>query len=396
MLKTSAAPEVWITGWGHTRFGILTDPLESLAVLASRQALRSAQVQAGEIDEICVGHYNGGLGSMGYLLGLAAQADGETLFAPTTRVQNACATGAAAVQQAFRSLRNGTANAVLVLGAERMTVAAPSWTDREPFGREKESARPHSPVGFATLFAKVAHAYSERYGDVGDTLAQIAAKNLRNGVDNSWARLRTDLGVEFCLTPGPGNPMVAAPLRRTDCAPISDGAAALVLTRAGSRTAGRAQRAVRLRSIGQAADYTPGHSRDPLAFDGARTAWERCLSAGGLRLEDLDLVELHDCFTIAELLLYEALGMCAPGKGRQVIEKGWALAAGRLPVNRSGGLIARGHPIAATGVSQHVMAALQLTDSAGGMQLPVASRAGVFTMGGLAVSNFASVLERIS
>jgi acetyl-CoA C-acetyltransferase len=392
---------VWITGWGHTRFGLLDDTLESLAVQASREALRSANVQAGEVGEICVGHYNGGLGSVGYLLGLAAQADGHERFAPGTRIQNACATGAAAVQQAFRSLRSGAADAVLVLGAERMTVAAPSWAEREPYGARSTPAAPkdnagrNSPVGFATLFARIATTYSERYGDAGDTLAQIAAKNLRNGVDNPWAALHTDPGVEFCQRAGPGNPMVAAPLRRTDCAPAADGAAALVLTRAGTALAGRARHAARLRSVGQAADYTPGHSRDLLTFAGARTAWERCLTAGGLDVNDLDLIELHDCFTIAELLLYEALGLSAPGKGRQVIDQGWSLADGRLPVNRSGGLTARGHPIGATGVSQHVMAALQLTDSADAMQLPVATRAGVFTMGGIGVSNYASVLERI-
>ncbi|MET0930870.1 MAG: hypothetical protein ABWX74_15225, partial [Aeromicrobium sp.] len=134
---------------------------------------------------------------------------------------------------------------------------------------------------------------------------------------------------------------------------------------------------------------------DQLAFAGAATAFHAALADANVVLDDLDLLETHDCFTIAELLQYEAFGIADPGKGYQVLEEGATERDGVLPVNRSGGLKAKGHPLGATGVSQHVMAAMQLTGEAGDMQLPTANRAAVFNMGGAAVANYASVLERV-
>jgi acetyl-CoA C-acetyltransferase len=134
--------------------------------------------------------------------------------------------------------------------------------------------------------------------------------------------------------------------------------------------------------------------RDPIAFDGARLAWQKALMEGGVTLDDLSLVETHDCFTIAELIEYEAMGLAEPGKGYRVIREGVTRKDGRLPVNPSGGLKSKGHPIGATGVSMHVMAAMQVCGEAGEMQIPDASMAGVFNMGGTAVANYVSILER--
>ena len=136
--------------------------------------------------------------------------------------------------------------------------------------------------------------------------------------------------------------------------------------------------------------------RDPLAFDGAARAFAGALADAGTTLDDLDLLETHDCFTLAELLQYEAFGLAEPGKGGQLVAEGATAKDGRLPVNVSGGLKSKGHPIGATGVSQVVMAALQLTGEAGEMQLPHARRAAVFNMGGAAVASYASVLEATS
>ena len=134
---------------------------------------------------------------------------------------------------------------------------------------------------------------------------------------------------------------------------------------------------------------------DPLAFAGTRRAWEMALDEAGVAVGDLSLIETHDCFTIAELIEYEALGLADPGEGWRVVREGRAERGGALPVNPSGGLKARGHPLGATGVSQHVMAAMQLCGEAGGMQVPGAVLAGVFNMGGVAVANYAAVLERV-
>lgn len=154
-------------------------------------------------------------------------------------------------------------------------------------------------------------------------------------------------------------------------------------------------RAIGFRARVQANDFLPLSRRDILAFTGARKAWAGVLADAGVTLDDLSLVETHDCFTIAEMLEYEAMGLAEPGQGHRVIRDGTTTKQGGLPVNPSGGLKSKGHPIGATGVSQHVMAAMQLAGEAGGMQIPGANLAGVFNMGGAAVANYCSILERV-
>jgi acetyl-CoA C-acetyltransferase len=173
---------------------------------------------------------------------------------------------------------------------------------------------------------------------------------------------------------------------------VSDGAAAIVLST--RRTGGRTD-PVRLAGFGHANDFLPAAKRDPLTFAGTAAAWQRALGMAQVDTSDLDLVELHDCFTIAELVVYEAIGLAPRGQGHRLLEDGTVHREGRLPVNVSGGLKAKGHPVGATGVSQHVLAAMQLSGTAGDMQLPAARRAAVHNMGGLAVANYVSVLESV-
>jgi acetyl-CoA C-acetyltransferase len=219
----------------------------------------------------------------------------------------------------------------------------------------------------------------------------IAAKNHANGALNPYAHMRRDLGYDFCRNASEKNPFVAGPLKRTDCSMITDGSAALVISREDLVVNGR--NAVRFRSSVQVNDYMPLSKRDPTYFDGAARAWQQALHNAQLTLDDLSLVETHDCFTVAELLEYEAMGLAERGQGARVIAEGISHKDGRLPINPSGGLKSKGHPVGATGVSMHVMAAMQLTGQAGEMQLPKADRAGVFNMGGAAVTNYVSILE---
>ncbi|MBT6277780.1 MAG: thiolase domain-containing protein, partial [Chromatiales bacterium] len=221
--------------------------------------------------------------------------------------------------------------------------------------------------------------------------ARIAAKNHRNGSRNPFAHVQKDLGYDFCRHASEKNPIIAAPLKRTDCSMITDGAAALVL--ASDDVASVARRSVRIRASNLVGDRLPLVDRDVLAFDGPRVAWQRTLHDAGLALTDLDFVETHDCFTIAELLEYEAMGLTSPGEGARAIAEGWTEPAGKLPINPSGGLKAKGHPIGATGVSMHVMTAMQLVGEANEMQVKNARLGGVFNMGGMAVANYCAVLE---
>jgi len=242
------------------------------------------------------------------------------------------------------------------------------------------------------VFGKIAQAYFQKYGDQSDALAMIAAKNHKNGVANPYAQMRKDFGYEFCRSESEKNPFVAGPLKRTDCSLVSDGAAALVLT--DSETGKTMGKAVNFRATAHAQDFLPMSKRDILQFEGCTTAWQRALQKGGVTLNDLSFVETHDCFTVAELIEYEAMGLTAKGQGARAIKEGWTQKDGKLPINPSGGLKAKGHPIGATGVSMHVMSAMQLVGQAPeGMQLKNPQLAGIFNMGGAAVANYVSLLE---
>ena len=394
-LKGQFGKDILITGWGHSKFGKLTDEtLESLIVQVATDAINTAGIEPGQIDEIYLGHFNSGMMPLAFPSSLALQVSPDLANVPATRVENACASGSAAFQQGTKSLLAGTAKTVLVIGAEKMTHAGADVVGAALLGADYDMAGKSSTTGFTGLFADVAKHYDKRYGPgdgkLGDVLGTIAAKNHRNGVDNPYAQLRKDLGEDFCRTVSDKNPMVADPLRRTDCSPVSDGAAAVVLS---VSPTGGATAPVRLAGFGQANDFFPAERRDPTAFEATRVSWQRALAMAGVGLADLDFAEVHDCFTIAELLMYEAMGLTEPGNGARALEEGWVFKEGKLPVNVSGGLKAKGHPVGATGVSQHVIAAMQLTGTAGSMQLANPRRAAVQNMGGVGIANYVSVLE---
>jgi acetyl-CoA C-acetyltransferase len=205
--------------------------------------------------------------------------------------------------------------------------------------------------------------------------------------------MQKDLGFDFCNTVSEKNPYVAQPLRRTDCSMVSDGAAALILQ--DIDLALSAKRAIAFRARRHVNDILPLSKREKTEFEGARRAWVSALADAKITLDDLSFVETHDCFTIAELIEYEAMGLTKIGQGFRAIEEGWVNIDGKLPINPSGGLKSKGHPVGATGVSQHVMAAMQLTDEAGEMQIKNANLAGIFNMGGASVANYVSILKKI-
>jgi acetyl-CoA C-acetyltransferase len=320
------------------------------------------------------------------------QADPKLRFKPATRVENACATGSAAVQQAVKAINGGAARIVLVVGVEQMTKTPPAEIGRNLLRASYLPEDGDTPAGFAGVFGNIAKGYFQKYGDQSDALAMIAAKNHKNGVNNPYAQLRKDLGYAFCRSEGEKNPFVAGPLKRTDCSLVSDGAAALVI--ADDETARAMTKAVAIRATAHAQDFLPMSKRDILDFEGCAVAWQRALQLAGVTLDDLSFVETHDCFTIAELIEYEAMGLVPKGQGARAIKEGWTQMSGKLPVNPSGGLKAKGHPIGATGVSMHVMSAMQLRGEAPeGMQVANAKLAGIFNMGGAAVANYVSILE---
>ncbi|EAQ35464.1 thiolase [Nitrobacter sp. Nb-311A] len=384
-----------IVGWAHTPFGKLdAETVESLVVKVATDALADAGVSAGEVDEIVLGHFNAGFSPQDFTAALVLQADPQLRFKPATRVENACATGSAAVHQGVRAIASGAARIVLVVGVEQMTRTPGPEIGRNLLRASYLPEDGDTIGGFAGIFGKIAQAYFQKYGDASDALAMIAAKNHKNGVANPYAQMRKDFGYDFCRSESERNPFVAGPLKRTDCSLVSDGAAALVLM--DDDTARSARKAISIIGTGHAQDFLPMSRRNILEFEGCTVAWQRALSKAGVALSDLSFVETHDCFTIAELIEYEAMGLTLKGQGARAIKEGWTQKDGRLPINPSGGLKAKGHPIGATGVSMHVMSAMQLAGEApDGMQIRAARLAGIFNMGGTAVANYVSILEPV-
>jgi acetyl-CoA C-acetyltransferase len=340
-----------------------------------------------------LGHFNAGFSEQDFTAALVLQASPDLRFKRATRVENACATGSAAVHQGIKTIEARAARVVLVVGVEQMTTTPAPDIGRNLLKASYVSEEADIDGGFAGIFGKIAGLYFQKWGDQSDALAMIAAKNHKNGVGNPYAQMRKDLGYDFCRTESEKNPFVAGPLKRTDCSLVSDGAAAVVL--ADVETALRLKKAVAFRAAEHVQDFLPMSKRDILKFDGCAQAWKMALAKSGLKLGDLSFVETHDCFTIAELIEYEAMGLTAEGQGAHVVLEGWTQKDGKLPVNPSGGLKAKGHPIGATGVSMHALCAMQLTDSAGDLQVKDARLGGIFNMGGTSVANYVSILERI-
>ena len=383
-----------IVGWAHSRFGKAEAPdTETLMAEVVPQALDHAGIAPEDVDGIFVGVFNNGFARQDFQGALVAMGDERFAHTPATRYENACATGSAAMHGAMDFIESGRGRIAVVVGAEKMTATPNVEVGDILLGCSYRKEEAEVQGGFAGLFGQIADKYFQRYGDRSEELAMIAAKNHGNGVANPYAHMRKDFDTAFCNTVSDKNPRVAGPLRRTDCSLVSDGAAVLVL--ADEETAAGMARAIAFRARAQANDIMAMSHRDVLEFRGARMAWAKAFDQSGLTLDDLSLVESHDCFTIAELVEYEAMGLAEPGEGHRVIREGITRKDGRLPVNPSGGLKAKGHPIGATGVSMHVMAAMQLAGEAEGMQVPDAKLAGVFNMGGAAVANYCSILERV-
>ncbi len=381
-----------IVGWSHAPFGKHEDDdVESLVAKVATQAVADAGLSPEEIDEIYLGNFGEDFSPQGFPSSLVLQTSDAFRFKPATRVENACATGSAAVHQGLKTIAAKQGRFVLVVGVEKMTALGGKEIGNTLLKASYVKEEADIEGGFAGVFGVIANNYFQKHGDQSDALAAIAAKNHRNGVANPYAQMRRDLGYDFCRNESEKNPFVAGPLKRTDCSLVSDGAAALVLTDVDTALA--MDKAIVFRAAAQVNDFLPLSKRDITLFEGCEQAWKQALGQAGVGLDDLSFVETHDCFTIAELLEYEAMGLTPRGQGAKAALEGWTEKDGKLPINPSGGLKSKGHPIGATGVSMHVMSAMQLSGTADDMQVRDAKLGGVFNMGGAAVANYVSILE---
>src|ERR1700687_1220572 len=279
-----------IVGWAHTPFGKLNgESVESLIVRVAGEALADAGIAPKDVDEIVLGQCNAGFSAQDFTASLVLQPSPDLRFKRATRVENACATGSAAVHQGLKSIAARSARIVLVVGVEQMTTTPAPELRRNLLKASYVREEAGIDGGFAGLFGKIADSYFQRWGDQSDALARIAAKNHKNGVGNPYAQLRKDFGYAFCREESEKNPRVAGPLKRTDCSPVSDGAAALVLSDV--ETALRLRKAVVFRAAQHVQDFLPMSKRDVLKFEGCAQAWRRALTSAGLTLGDLSFVE---------------------------------------------------------------------------------------------------------
>lgn len=384
-----------IIGWGHNKFGRNdTQSTEDMIAEVVSEAISHAQVDPKDIDNIVVGTFNNGFQKQDFHGALPAINCEVLKHVPSLRVENACATGSAAIHTALNSIEAKRSKLNLVVGVEKMTDRSTKEAGDILLGASYRKEEDKIDGGFAGVFAQITDTYFQRYGDQTKYLSKIAAKNHKNGALNPYAHMQVDLGFDFCNKVSEKNPLVAPPLKRSDCSMISDGAAALII--ADDELALEAERAISFKARVQMNDLMPMSKRDKTEFRGAALSWKKALSDAQVNLMDLSFVETHDCFTIAELIEYEAMGLTQRGEGYKVLEEGTVYKDGKLPINPSGGLKAKGHPVGATGVSQHVMACMQLVGEAKDMQIKDASLGGIFNMGGSAVANYVSILERKS
>ena len=384
-----------IIGWGHNKFGRNdTQSTEDMISEVVSEAISHAQVDPKEIDNIVVGTFNNGFQKQDFHGALPAINCEVLKHVPSLRVENACATGSAAIHTALNSIEAKRSKLNLVVGVEKMTDRSTKEAGDILLGASYRKEEDKIDGGFAGVFAQITDTYFQRYGDQTKYLSKIAAKNHKNGAVNPYAHMQVDLGFDFCNKVSEKNPLVAPPLKRSDCSMISDGAAALII--ADDELALEAEKAISFKARVQMNDLMPMSKRDKTEFRGASLSWKKALSDAQVNLMDLSFVETHDCFTIAELIEYEAMGLTQRGEGYKVLEEGTVYKDGKLPINPSGGLKAKGHPVGATGVSQHVMACMQLVGEAKDMQIKDASLGGIFNMGGSAVANYVSILERKS
>ncbi|WP_028029470.1 thiolase domain-containing protein [Gemmobacter nectariphilus] len=381
--------DIHIIGSGHTRFGRLSETLEQLIVEAAQEAIAESGLDPADIDAVFLGHFNSGLVADGFASSLIHQAHPALRFKPAARCENACASGAAAIHAGINQILSGKARHVLVVGAEKMTHRSTPDVTAALAGAGYQNDPAEAALSFPQVFAIAAQTYADRHSDPMDAMARIAAKNHANAMKNPLAQMHKPFTYDFCREVSDKNPLIAPPLRLSDCSLVTDGAAAIVL----SGDAASAGRRVRIAAAEHVSDYLPMSRRDFVAFEGPERAIAAAYAKAGIGVDDLDFAEVHDCFTSAELLTYEAMGLAPKGQGARAIEEGRVMADGKTPVNLSGGLKAKGHPVGATGVSMHAIAFRQLTGQAGDMQRQGAEWGLTFNMGGAAVANYATVLQ---
>ncbi|MCX7951432.1 MAG: thiolase domain-containing protein [Clostridiales bacterium] len=393
---------VSIIGLYHSKVGKLeNETIYSLLVEAGRKAIEDSGLEPKDIDAIYVANYSGGgFNKQEHIAPFAVEIHPDLRFKPCTRVENACASGSTAIEQAMLAIESGKIKNALVIGVEKMTSLKTAGVTEVLAMASYYPEEGGKGYSFPGLYAEYAKGYMEKYGysreELWDMLSYITVKAHKNAMANPLAQMHVEYEREYVRSIQDKNPLIADPLKLSDCSLVSDGAAAVVLTTT-ERAMSMKDKVVEIKSLAHTSDYLSivEGKRPNYKLEAAKEAIKRALKDADMTINDINVAEVHDCFTITELLIYEAMGLAEEGKGFEAIKKGDVYVGGRLPVNPSGGLKAKGHPVGATGVSMHVLIAKQLLGEAIGLQVENAKAGLTLNIGGSGATNIASVLVRV-
>lgn len=384
--------EVAVVGVGMTNFGYLWDKSwRSLAVEASLQAIESSGVD--KVDSIYVANFSGGtFVEQEHMAAVVADYTG-LLHIPSTRIEDACASGGVAIRQAFMEVASGMSDVVLVSGVEKMTDVVTSqgvYSLSMAADREFEA---YQGITFPGLFALVARKYMHEFNATRKQFAQVAVKNHKNASKNPKAQFHNVITIDDVLEAA----MVADPLGLYDCSPMTDGAASVILMPLDKAVKlSNSVKPVKISGIAQATDTIALAQRDNLiTFQATVEASKKAYEMAKKTPQDIDFAEVHDCFTIAEICAIEDLGFFEKGRGARATEEGLTAVGAKLPINPSGGLKGKGHPVGATGVAQIVNIAEQLRNEAKDMQVKNAKVGLAHNLGGSGATVTVTILEVI-
>jgi len=381
--------EVAIIGVGMTKWGELWEKsLRDIFVETALIALDDAGVE--RIDSMYVGSMSSGIFvGQEHIASLLADYLGQVPV-PSTRVETACASGGLALRLGFMEVASGMSDVVLAGGIEKMTdVNGYQATYALGTAADQEYEGYHG-ITFPGLYALIARAHMEKYGTTREQLAMVAVKNHHNGSKNPLAQFPFEITVDSVLN----SVMIADPLRILDCSPITDGAAAAIICPV-EMARKMNKPIIKIIGTGHATDMIALSSRKDITWlEATYQAAKQAYDMAEKKPEDMDLIEVHDCFTIAEICVLEALGVVEKGEGGKAIEEGITSLNGKIPVNTSGGLKAKGHPVGATGVAQVVELVKQLRGEAGERQIKNARIGMAQNMGGSGGSSVVHIFER--
>jgi acetyl-CoA C-acetyltransferase len=380
--------EVAVIGAGITQFGELWDmSLRDLFVDSALKAMNSAGVDT--LDSLYVGNMSGGqfvgqehLGPlMADHLGMAG--------VPATRVESACASGGMALRSAFLEVASGASDLVLASGVEKMNDGADVTAVLATASDQEEEV--YYGVTFPGLYAMIARAHMTKYGTTEEDMSWVSVKAHRNGAKNPHAQFRRVMSLEDVMT----STLVAEPLRLLHCSPVTDGGAAVLLCPL-DRAREFTDKPVKILGSGAATSSLSLANRpDPADLDVVELSGRRAYEMAGLKPEDIHVAEVHDCFAIAEICCYEALGFVERGKGKDAAREGVTDLGGRIPVNVSGGLKSKGHPVGATGIAQAVTVFEQLRGEGGDVQVDGAEIGLIQNMGGSGASSVVHIFQGV-